>query len=106
MLIERDSEGYLVNPDDWNEECAQILADEENLGLNQDVWIVLRFMRSYYDEHKIAPDIRHVAKYLADQKTWDKHQAKEYLFQLFPYGYVKQACKIAGMKRPRAWSTG
>jgi len=28
------------------------------------------------------------------------------LFVLFPYGYVKQACKIAGMRRPRAWSTG
>jgi tRNA 2-thiouridine synthesizing protein E len=28
------------------------------------------------------------------------------IFELFPYGYVKQACKIAGMKRPRAWSTG
>ena len=28
------------------------------------------------------------------------------LFRLFPYGYVKQACKIAGMRRPRAWSTG
>jgi len=28
------------------------------------------------------------------------------MFRLFPYGYVKQACKIAGMKRPRAWSTG
>ncbi|MGC2048350.1 MAG: sulfite reductase subunit gamma, partial [Gallionella sp.] len=23
-----------------------------------------------------------------------------------PYGYVKQACRIAGMKRPRGWSTG
>jgi len=28
------------------------------------------------------------------------------VFDLFPYGYVKQACKIAGMKKPRAWSTG
>ena len=28
------------------------------------------------------------------------------LFVLFPYGYVKQACKIAGMRKPRAWSTG
>jgi tRNA 2-thiouridine synthesizing protein E len=28
------------------------------------------------------------------------------MFELFPYGYVKQACKIAGMKKPRAWSTG
>jgi len=36
----------------------------------------------------------------------DKKAAKGRLFQLFPYGYVKQACKIAGMMRPRAWSTG
>jgi len=32
--------------------------------------------------------------------------AQKKLFELFPYGYVKQACKIAGMRRPRAWSTG
>ena len=28
------------------------------------------------------------------------------VFELFPYGYVKQACKIAGMRKPRSWSTG
>jgi hypothetical protein len=27
-------------------------------------------------------------------------------FEFFPYGYLRQACKIAGMRRPRAWSTG
>jgi tRNA 2-thiouridine synthesizing protein E len=32
--------------------------------------------------------------------------AHKKLFELYPYGYVKQACKIAGMRRPRAWSTG
>ncbi|HDK03426.1 MAG TPA: sulfite reductase subunit gamma, partial [Gammaproteobacteria bacterium] len=32
--------------------------------------------------------------------------AGSYLFTLFPYGYVKQACKLAGMRRPRAWSSG
>ena len=35
-----------------------------------------------------------------------KQHAKAQLFQLFPYGYVQQACKIAGMQKPRAWSTG
>ena len=28
------------------------------------------------------------------------------LFELFPYGYPGQACKIAGMRRPRVRSTG
>lgn len=32
--------------------------------------------------------------------------AHKRLFELFPYGYPGQACKIAGMRRPRAWSTG
>ena len=44
--------------------------------------------------------------YLASEYQCDKKQAKNKSFELFPYGYVKQACKIAGMKRPRAWSTG
>jgi tRNA 2-thiouridine synthesizing protein E len=33
-------------------------------------------------------------------------EGRKRLFDLFPYGYVGQACKIAGMKRPRGWSTG
>lgn len=28
------------------------------------------------------------------------------MYELFSYGYVRQACKIAGMRQPRAWSTG
>jgi tRNA 2-thiouridine synthesizing protein E len=28
------------------------------------------------------------------------------VFELFPYGYVRQACRIAGMRKPRSWSTG
>ncbi len=44
--------------------------------------------------------------YLATTFQCDKKEAKKRIFELFPYGYVKQACKIAGMKRPRAWSTG
>jgi len=40
------------------------------------------------------------------QDQWDKKEANKLIFELFPYGYVKQACKIAGMKRPRTSSTG
>ena len=27
--------------------------------------------------------------------------ARKFLYQLFPYGYGQQACKIAGMRKPR-----
>lgn len=102
----RDVEGYLVNPEDWDDLVACRLADEEDLVLEEEYWPVLRFMRSYWQEHKVAPDVRHVIKYMVDELEYNKQKAKSLLFRMFPYGYVKQACKIAGMQRPRAWSTG
>lgn len=102
----RDSEGYLVNPEDWDETIARQLASEERLTLNESHWAVLRFMREYWARHRIAPDVRHAIAYLAEAQGIEKKAAKDQLFKLFPYGYVKQACKIAGMQRPRVWSTG
>lgn len=102
-LAERDAEGYLIEPGDWNEEIAATLAHEEALTLDDDHWDVIRFMRAYYDEHQVAADARFVIKHLAARYG---REAQKKLFALFPYGYVKQACKISGMKRPRAWSTG
>ncbi len=93
-----DEEGYLVEPGDWNEDIAVRFARREGIELTEDHWSAIRFMREFYAEHQIAPDARHVMKHLG--------QHRNRLFELFPYGYVKQACKIAGMKRPRAWSTG
>jgi len=103
LMPERDAEGYLVEPYDWSEPLAHLLAAEEAISLNDDHWDVIRFMRAYYDEHQVAADARFVIKHLAERMGGD---ARKRLFMLFPYGYVKQACKIAGMKRPRAWSTG
>lgn len=104
--IERDDEGYLFDPEQWTPELARELAREEELELGDEHWMVLDFIRDYREQHRITPDIRHVAKYLAEQTGCDKKTGKARIFELFPYGYVKQACKLAGMKRPRAWSTG
>jgi len=103
VMPERDAEGYLIEPGDWNEAVAEVLAQDEAIQLNDDHWDVLRFMRAFYEEHQVAADARFVIKHLAERMG---REAQKQLFVLFPYGYVKQACKIAGMRRPRAWSTG
>ena len=103
---ERDEEGYLVNPESWTPRVATQLSNEEGIALSDDHWEIIRFVRDYYGEHRVIPDVRHVARYLMERHSISKKTAKARLFKLFPYGYVKQACKIAGMKRPRAWSTG
>jgi tRNA 2-thiouridine synthesizing protein E len=104
-MLNLGDEGYLNDPADWNEDVACMLAADEEIELSEEHWRVLRYMREYFAEHGIAADARFVIKFLANDLGYGD-QARARLFQLFPYGYVKQACKIAGMKRPRAWSTG
>lgn len=104
--LERDSEGYLIDPERWDDEIGRELAAQEKLVLTEAAWSILRFMREYWREHQVAPDVRHVLGFISSDQCVDKKVAKEQLFQLFPYGYVQQACKIAGMIKPRAWSTG
>ena len=101
-LIATDVEGYVVDPAQWTEEFAERVARGEGITLTDDHWKVIHFMRGWLEEHGVSPDARHVMKFL----TGDRETGRGRLFELFPYGYVKQACKIAGMKKPRAWSTG
>lgn len=96
-----DAEGYLFNPDDWNVDIAKKLAEQEDIILNEDHWMVINYIRRWHGEHGVTPSSRDA---IAFMKSAGK--SRNFLFELFPYGYVQQACKIAGMKKPRAWSTG
>ncbi len=104
-VIATDAEGYLVDPVDWDGNVASLLAQQEEIELGEEHWKIIRFMRKYYDGHQVAADARFVTRFVAGELGHGK-KASSRLAELFPYGYVKQACKIAGMKRPRAWSTG
>lgn len=104
--VARDSEGYVVDPNQWDEPLARAIAAETDLDLTGDHWRVLHFMRAYWSEHQVVPDVRHVVDFLVEQHGFDRKTGKDHLFGLFPYGYMQQGCKIAGMQRPRAWSTG
>ena len=106
VQVSRDSEGYLVDTDDWSKDFSEMVAEEKGITLNDFYWSVISFMRSFFDEHQYAPDVRHVTRHITDVNACSKKEAKKILFDSFPYGYVKQACKMAGMKKPRAWSTG
>ncbi len=100
--LDVDAEGYLVDPFGWTEDWAREAARRLEIDLTEEHWDVLQFMRAFLDEHQVAPDARFVIKHLIEERGADRNR----LFELFPYGYVGQACKIAGMRRPRVWSTG
>ena len=104
--IRRDEAGFLLDIEDWDKEVADFIAAEENVEMKDAHWQVIDFIRNYHDEHLVAADARFAFAFLAEQLNLSKKDARLYFFKLFPYGYVKQACKIAGLQQPRAWSTG
>lgn len=94
-----DKDGYLLNLQDWNEAIAQQLAQHENLFLTSDHWVVINFLRNFYQEYSIIPAMRVLVKELAKNMVAEKSNSS-YLQQLFPGGLFRQACKIAGLPKP------
>jgi dissimilatory sulfite reductase related protein len=87
VAVERDAEGFFINPGQWNEEMADGIARENGINeLTDRHWIVIRFMRNAYMENGSAPSIRTLGKVSGVP-------IKE-LYQLFPKGPAKLAAKI------------
>lgn len=99
-----DGHGYLADPESWTEAFAVYTADEEGIPLTPRHWELIQWIRAEEAEHGVMPDARFAMKFLG--AAAGKEAGRAELFRLFPYGYVKQAMKIAGMRQPRAWSTG
>lgn len=97
--IEADEEGYITDISLWNPELAVLIAEGENIEMGDDAWEVVNFLRNYYEEYQIAPAVRILTKAIKKTLGPEKGNSK-YLYELFPYGPAKQACKIAGLPKP------
>ena len=47
QTIQIDHEGYLLEPSDWNEAVAHVIAEKEGIEMNEDVWEVVMFVREH-----------------------------------------------------------
>lgn len=97
--IDTDNEGYLLEPEKWNEEVALQIAAGESLEMNEERWQIVRIVRDYYEHTSCVIELRKVLKSLKEQSGADK-ATRKHVYRLFPYGYGQQACKIAGMRKP------
>ena len=97
--LEVDEEGYLSNLNEWEKDIAEVMAKEDNIELSDAHWEIINFLREYYEEYQIAPAVRVLTKAVGKKLGKDKGNSK-YLYELFPYGPGKQACKFAGLPKP------
>ncbi|MDH5466270.1 MAG: TusE/DsrC/DsvC family sulfur relay protein [Candidatus Aminicenantes bacterium] len=92
--VEVNEEGFLTNHEDWEKDVAEALAREEEGidSLSEDHWKVIRYIRDYYLEKNLAPMVRKLCKNTGFQLR--------YIYELFPSGPAKGACKVAGLPKP------
>ena len=96
---EVDEEGYITEISLWSEELANLIAEGEEIDMTSEHWEVINFLREYYEEYQVAPAVRVLIKAITKTLGPDKGNSS-YLYELFPYGPAKQACKIAGLPKP------
>lgn len=97
--IERDDEGYLLDPEDWNRDVAQALADEVGVVMSDEHWQIVEFIHASYAASQVVPEARKLLRQM--KSMWGPERAtRRYLYRLFPAGYAQTACKIAGMRKP------
>jgi tRNA 2-thiouridine synthesizing protein E len=88
-----DEDGFMQEPEKWNDDVAAALASTEEVPeLTEEHWKVVRYLRDYYLKFGVAPMIRKVTK----ETGFDLKK----IYELFPSGPAKGACKVAGLPKP------
>ena len=92
--VDVDAEGFMTDPEQWNEQIARAIARENGVPeLTDRHWLVVRFMRDRYLATRTAPSIRSLGK--------ESGVPVKELYQLFPKGPAKLAAKIGGIPKPK-----
>jgi len=93
VSIEVDEDGFIMDPEMWNEQVAAALATTEGVEeLTEDHWKVMKYLRDYFLKFGVAPMIRKLCK--------ETGFPLKKIYELFPSGPAKGACKLAGLPKP------
>jgi tRNA 2-thiouridine synthesizing protein E len=88
-----DEDGFLENPEVWDQNVATDFAKAEDINLlTEEHWKLIHYLRDYYLKFGVAPMVRKVCK--------DTGFKLNYIYELFPSGPAKGACKLAGLPKP------
>jgi dissimilatory sulfite reductase related protein len=93
LTFDLDEDGFIQQPEKWDHDVALALAETEGIHeLNDKHWQLVNYLRDYFLKFGVAPMIRKVCK--------DNAMKLTEIYQLFPSGPAKGACKVAGLPKP------
>jgi TusE/DsrC/DsvC family sulfur relay protein len=91
--IHVNDEGFLTDPNEWDEELASVLADQIGITLTDEHWKAIRFLRQDFADQGETATLRRVS-------TTGGVPIKE-LFALFPGKPAKKMAYLAGLPKPQ-----
>ncbi|KPK09690.1 MAG: sulfur relay protein DsrC [Acidithiobacillales bacterium SG8_45] len=98
--IETTATGYLVNHEDWSEDLAKFMAEQEGIELTDKHWDLMNFLRDeYFTNNQNQPNTRNILKAMADK--WGQKLQQKDIYDLFPKDPSKQGGRIAGLPESR-----
>ena len=99
-VVETNEKGYLVEPTDWTEKIAEIIAAEEEVSLTDKHWDIIHYLREeYLNNGGNQPNERTILK--AMSAKWGTKATSKDMYELFPHMPSKQGGKIAGLPESR-----
>jgi tRNA 2-thiouridine synthesizing protein E len=98
--IETTPNGYLVNLQDWSEDLAKFMAEQEGLELTNKHWDLMNYLRDeYINNNQNQPNTRNILKAMAEK--WGQKLQQKDIYDLFPKDPSKQGGRIAGLPESR-----
>ncbi|WP_455209203.1 TusE/DsrC/DsvC family sulfur relay protein [Kaarinaea lacus] len=98
--VETDANGYLTNVEDWNEDVAKAMAENEGISLTQKHWDLLNYLRDeYINNGGNQPNTRNIVKAMSEK--WNEKLGQKDVYELFPKDPSKQGGRIAGLPESR-----
>jgi tRNA 2-thiouridine synthesizing protein E len=82
--------------DNWSHKKAYNLAKKENIILTDQHWIIINFVRSFYQKFHLLPNLRIIITELQKEHTINSI----YIYRLFPQHPLKQISIIGGLPLP------
>ncbi len=94
-----DEDGHLLHLEDWNKAAAQVLAEQEDIVLDNRHWEIIELLREFHTTFELSPAMRPLVKYIQSKLGPEKGRSI-YLMLLFPPSPARVASKIAGLPKP------
>jgi len=87
---EFDEDGLIVDPEQWNEEVAEDVAEQLHIQLGAEHWVAIYALRNYYDRYGVAPAMYSICR--------DNGRGKNWIHNLFDS--CLNAWRVSGLANP------